>query len=122
LVETTFPQLLKAGRIESADKLFDDVYNTLEHVCEDFPKSARHHNDVAWLAACCNRRLNEALVHAQRAVELKPDSAAYLHTLAEVHARRGELADAIFIAKRGLEREPQNTDLQQQLQQLEDAK
>jgi tetratricopeptide (TPR) repeat protein len=119
LVESTLPQLLKAGRTEVANKLFNDVYQAYEQVCQDFPNAAQHHNNLAWLAAVCNRRLDDALVHSRRAVELRPERAGYLHTLAEVHFRRGEHAEAIATAKRGLEREPQNAQLKEQLQQFE---
>jgi tetratricopeptide (TPR) repeat protein len=120
LVESTFPQLLKVGRVEVADKLFNDVYQSYEQVCHDFPNAARHHNNVAWLSARCNRRLDDALVHARRAVELRPDRAGYFHTLAEVHIRRGERSEAIAAAKRGLEREPQSAQLKEQLQRFEE--
>jgi len=120
LVERVLPQLVKAGRRQAAEKLISDVARAYEEVLDSFPNSARHHNDLAWLLACCDRRLDDALAHATRAVELKPDSSGYLDTLAEVHFRRGERARAIDLAKHNLEGEPKNQHFQVQLRRFEE--
>lgn len=113
------PELEQAGRQADADKLFDANYQANLAVVNDFPDSPRFLNQLAWLAANCNRKLDEALVQAERAVALEPDSAAYVDTLAEVHYRRGDTAKALELAKRALELAPDNEEFQQRLKRFE---
>ena len=84
-----------------------------------FPAAALYHNDLAWLAANLDRDLDKALAHAQRAVELEPQSAGILDTLAEVHFRRGNRAEAVRLAKRCLEMEPDGEHYKKQLARFE---
>ena len=90
-----------------------------EALCRDFPRSATYHNDLAWLAANLDRDLDKALAHAQRAVELEPQSAGILDTLAEVQFRRGDRAEAVRLAKRCLEMDPEGAHYKKQLARFE---
>jgi tetratricopeptide (TPR) repeat protein len=49
------------------------------------PEDASAHNQFAWLAGNTTGDMQEALAHALRAVELSPESGAYLDTLAHVY-------------------------------------
>ena len=122
LPEDFIPQLDKLGRKKDADVLFEKPYGLTLEMCEDYPKVATHHNNLAWLAARCGRKLDEALTHANRAVKLRPDSAAYLDTLAEVHFQRGDRAEAIRLAKKCLELEPEGSHFKEQLERFEGKK
>ena len=117
-VDVLVPELDNAGRRAEADEFFAAAYSTNERVCKDFPASATHHNNLAWLAALCDRHMEDALAHANRAVELVPDSPAYLDTLAEVHYRRGETQEALKHAKRCLELSPDDEHFKQQLERF----
>ena len=99
-------ELRKHGAAGEADALYRRMLEQHEVFCRDFPHSGTYHNDLAWLAANLDRDLDKALAHAQRAVELEPQSAGILDTLAEVHFRRGNRAEAVRLAKRCLEMEP----------------
>jgi tetratricopeptide (TPR) repeat protein len=121
VVEECIPLLDASGRKADADELFDSAYSRIEKTCRLFPNSALHHNNLAWLSAKCQRRLDEALVHVQRALELAPDSAQYIDTLAEVHFQRGEIAKAIEQAKRCIEIEPDTEFYQKQLERFSAA-
>ena len=115
------PELTKAGQDEVANRLFNQTYETLEKVVERFPSSARYLNDLAWLCARCDRKLDKALSYAQRAVKLEPQKPAYLDTLAEVHFRRGENDEAAKLARQCLELDPDNEHFQQQLKRVTSA-
>jgi tetratricopeptide (TPR) repeat protein len=103
---STVPELESAGCLDAADALFEKVHNHVARVCEAFPNSAAHHNNLAWMSAKCGRRLEEALKHAEEAVKLSPDKAAYVDTLAEVHFQRGDRDEAIRHIRRCIELEP----------------
>ncbi len=90
-----------------------------EELLRDFPRSALYHNDLAWLSANLDRDLDKALLHAQKAVELDPQSAGILDTLAEVHFRRGNRAEAARLAKRCLEMDPDGEHYKKQLARFE---
>jgi tetratricopeptide (TPR) repeat protein len=115
LAEDLIPDLEAAGLKSAADDLFAKVYPPNEQVCVDYPENASAHNNLAWLAARSGRRLPEALAHAQLAVKLEPENAAYLDTLAEALYRTGSRDEAIKLAQRCLEKEPDNEHFQQQL-------
>ena len=91
-------ELRKQGAAGEADALYQRMLGRHEALCRDFPRSGTYHNDLAWLAANLDRDLDKALAHAQRAVELEPQSAGILDTLAEVHFRRGNRAEAVRLA------------------------
>jgi tetratricopeptide (TPR) repeat protein len=113
------PELEKAGRKAEADALFQRAAALHEDLCREFPRSAGHHNDLAWLAASLDRELDKALAHARRAVELEPDRAAYLDTLAEVHFRRGDRDEAARLMKRCIELDPKNDYFRKQLDRFQ---
>ena len=89
LVEEFFPLFKKQGLPEEADKLFENSFRIYHGLAKEYPDSANFHNQAAWVAAICVRRLDEALLLAERAVKLAPESPSYLDTLAEVHFARG---------------------------------
>ncbi len=111
--------LRKHGAAVEADALYHRMLARHEALCRDFPKSATFHNDLAWLAANLDRDLDKAQAYAQRAVELEPRSAGILDTLAEVDFRRGNRAEAVRLAKRCLEMEPDGEHYKKQLARFE---
>jgi tetratricopeptide (TPR) repeat protein len=113
------PELEKQGHKKEADELFGRVFRFYERLCKDYPRWAEGHNSLAWLAARCGRRLEEALEHSRRAVQLAPRNAAYLATLAEVHFRRGERAKALELIKQCVELAPKNEAFRKRLQRWE---
>lgn len=122
MVEQLMPVMIEAGQKEAAEKLFADVASEYERVCREFPHSARFHNELAWLEARNNRRLDDALTHAQEAVRLRPDAPGFADTLAEVHFRRGDRDKARELARENLAQEPGNKHFQEQLKRFEEGK
>lgn len=122
IVEQLSPVLVEAGQKEAAEKLFADVHNEYEQLCREFPQSAKFHNELAWLGARNERRLDDALTHAQEAVRLRPDAPGFVDTLAEVHFRRGDRLKAVELGKQNLAKEPSSTHFEEQLKRFEEAK
>jgi tetratricopeptide (TPR) repeat protein len=114
--------LEEAGKTDAANEVFERAYSMIEETCQLFPNSPLHHNNLAWTAAKCKRRLDDALSHVQRAIELAPDTAQYVDTLAEVHFQQGNIDQAIENAKRCVELEPDTDFYQQQLARFLKAK
>lgn len=61
------------------------------------PDFSAAYNDLAWLYSQENIKLNEALTLVDRALEIVPDSEAYLDTKAEILELLGEYAEALTI-------------------------
>jgi hypothetical protein len=113
------PELERRGHKKEATDLFNRCNETYETVCRKYPRCAWAHNSVAWLSACCRRNLEAGLQHAEKAVELAPNHAGYLDTLAEVHFQRGNKEKAIALQKRVIELEPKKAYYRKQLKRLE---
>jgi tetratricopeptide (TPR) repeat protein len=115
------PQLEQRGRQAEAQRLFDAAYSVVKVPLEQSPESAEAMNNLAWLNARAGMRLDEALKHASRAVELEPDNAAYIDTLAEVHYRLGQPHRSVELETRALRLRPGDRFMQAQLQRYQAA-
>jgi tetratricopeptide (TPR) repeat protein len=109
----------RAKRKADADQLFEEVFGGHRRSVTDFPKSALCHNRLAWLAARCGRRLDEALKHARTATTLAPEAPGYLDTLAEVHFQRGDKAEAVAAMKKAVKLAPKDLYFAAQLRRME---
>lgn len=63
-------------------------------------------NQFAWLACNTDRRLQQALQCSHRSLELRPNTAAYLDTLAHCYAAVGDYANAVRYQKEAVRLEP----------------
>jgi tetratricopeptide (TPR) repeat protein len=113
------PELEKRGLRKEADQMFAETLAIYEKATKEYPRCAWLHNSAAWLSACCRRNLDAALDHAEKAVELAPESPAHLDTLAEVHFQRGEKDKAVALQKKVVEMDRKKTYYQKQLRRLE---
>lgn len=116
VVEEFVPLLRKAGLAAEADKLFENCFQTYSPLVKQYPDSANLHNQAAWVAAICVRRLDEALALAERAVKLAPDSSSYADTLAEVHFARGNRELALEWGRKSVALDPGNKFYEERLQ------
>lgn len=118
-IEEVTKHLDAAGRAAEAEQVFAACFARYDRVCREFPEAAEYHNGLAWLAARCGRRLDDARRHAEAAVRLDPERAEFLDTLAEVHFRLGDRPQAIAIEKRVVERAPKNPEFRARLERFE---
>lgn len=105
----------------AANALFDAGIAPLANLCRSFPDSGPAHNQLAWAEARCHRRLDDALTHARRAVELEPANTANLDTLAEVYFARGQVREAIAQMDKCLWLEPENAQHQRRIDTFRQA-
>jgi hypothetical protein len=120
LVEEVVPLLDAAGQTSLGDAAVDRLVRHYQGATDRYPHMAFLHNNLAWAAARCHRRLDEALAHAEKAVELTPGHAGHIDTLAEVHFHRGDRDQAIRFSQKSLELRPGDATLQRQLQRFRD--
>jgi tetratricopeptide (TPR) repeat protein len=99
-------KLRKAARERELEEMADRAMQRQQALLADYPKAARLHNSLAWMLARCRVNLDIALLHAHRAVELEPKSAAIWDTLGEVYFQKGQKQKAIEAMKICLEIEP----------------
>jgi hypothetical protein len=119
LVIYLFPDLEKQGRKKEATDLFEKVWSVHEAFCKEYPKSAWGHNNLAWLSVRCRRNLDDGLKHAQKAVDLSPNNAGYLDTLAEVHFQKRDKERALELMKECIKLDPKYVYFRKQLKRME---
>lgn len=107
------------GQEKDAAEVFDKAFALHTRLCTDYPNSGWCHNNLAWLTARCRRQLDVGLEHARKAVELAPQNAGHLDTLAEVRFQRGERAEAVELMKKCVELEPKHEYFRKQLRRFE---
>jgi uncharacterized Ntn-hydrolase superfamily protein len=76
-------------------------------------------NSLAWFCAINDIYLDEALAAAKQAVDLSPDQAYIIDTLAEAYFRNGMVEEAIGTIKRAIELDPENNYYMEQLARFE---
>lgn len=121
LVEEMVQLFDAEGQRDISDELVAQIVDYFAARCASSPESATLHNNLAWAAARNGRLLDRALAHAQRAVELEPEAAGFLDTLAEVYFQRGDREEAIRYAERALALRPLGTSLMDQLDRFRSA-
>jgi tetratricopeptide (TPR) repeat protein len=99
---------------EVSDKWFELFYVPMRKHLIEFPEDTLIGNNAAWLAASCNRHLEEAQKMSSKVVENMP-TATYLDTLAEVEYRLGNVTKAIELSERCRQIEPLDKHHQEQL-------
>jgi tetratricopeptide (TPR) repeat protein len=119
MVPDVVPALKQMGRAEDASRLFATAYASMKARMDAEPGEAEHMNNLAWLCARSDERLEEALKLATAAVQAAPDNSAYLDTAAEVHFRLGHAEEAVRLEKRAIELRPNDGFMREQLKRFE---
>lgn len=119
--EELLPKLETAGKAAEALDFYEKTRALSEEACILFPNSAMAHNNLAWLDARSRRKLDKALEHATIACELKPKTAAYIDTLAEVHFAMGDREKALELSAEAIKYLPDDEELKGQRKRFESA-
>ena len=113
--------LRKRGAATEAAELVKTSSEFYRAQIAEMPDDAEGYNNLAWLLANTLTSLPEALKCSHKSLELQPDTAAYLDTLAEVHLRLGQPERAVEFQKQAVDMEPENLDLADRLKRFEAA-
>ena len=95
LADYFFPSLLESGFPDLHDELFETSWRILMDSLKRFPDSDNTMNTAGWFASRSVRRLDEAKVLQQRALEIHPRSPAYLDTMGEIYFAMGNREEAV---------------------------
>jgi uncharacterized Ntn-hydrolase superfamily protein len=109
------------GEHAMAGRERDMVGGMLEGALAGDTDDAEYLNNLAWFCATGDVFLEQALVAAERAVELEPDAAYILDTLAEVQFRLGNRTDAITTIRRAIALDPESAYYKEQLERFDAA-
>ncbi len=119
ILHDLIPALESRNRQADADRLFDAAYSLTKIALDQRPNHPEPLNNLAWLCARSGRKLDDARALSKRAVELDPDNAAYLDTLAEIHFRQNNPAEAVILEQKALRLRPGDPFMQRQLKRYQ---
>ena len=119
--ERLLPEMRKVGMADLADETINRVMDRGLEYAKKFPFDAMTCNNLAWVAAMNEKRLNDALLLAENAVYVEPESAIYRDTLAEVLFLLGRKSEALDVERGCLLDDPGQWHLHEQIEKYESA-
>jgi tetratricopeptide (TPR) repeat protein len=114
LADDFFPALRTVGLMEQHDEWFKQSWTRMTAVIEKFPNCDNTLNTTAWLASRARINLDKAEKYETRALELNPDHAAYLDTMAEILFAKGNRTKALEWSARAINFLPTDPQLRRQ--------
>ncbi len=119
--EDLLPKMRDAGLAKLAYETLDNVFDRGKEHMEKFPFDVTMGNNVAWVAAMNDRRLDEALVLSEQTVFFEPDSAVYRDTLAEILFRLDRREEALHVEESCLLDDPTEWHVHVQVKKYREA-
>ncbi len=104
-----------SGRADDAARVFAPLYAERVARLKASPQSIDAMNDMAWLCARCDERLDEARTLIEQAHQAAPANAAILDTAAEVQFRLGHPDEATRLEKQAMALRPEDPVLRHQM-------
>jgi tetratricopeptide (TPR) repeat protein len=110
----------------SAEKKdYEGATTALKHALELTPDEPGAENNLAWLYCTADdpkfRNPTEALRLAQHAVQMQPENASFLDTLAEALLLNGNAAQALETETKALANDPENQEFQKRILRFREA-
>ncbi|MGV3483416.1 MAG: hypothetical protein ACO1RT_03235 [Planctomycetaceae bacterium] len=117
--EKVLVAMREAGMKDLAAEILERIYQAGNRHLETFPLDVGMANNLAWVLALSDHRLEDALRLSRRAVFYEPDSTIYRDTLAEVLFRLDRKPEAIAIEKACLLDDPAEWHVHEQIKRFE---
>jgi hypothetical protein len=111
LADDFFPSLRRAGFMEEHNAWFEESWQAMNLQHQRYPAYDNIANSMAWLAARAKLRLDEAKELSLFSLSVRPDQAAYLDTMAEIHFAKGDRKTALEWSSKALFMEQQDNQL-----------
>ena len=102
LADDFFPALREVGLHNELQTWFMESWNFMEGVIQKYPKSHNSRNTAAWFASRAGIKLKEAEKYLSEAIEMAPEQAAYLDTMAELKFAQGNRKAALEWSQRSV--------------------
>jgi tetratricopeptide (TPR) repeat protein len=116
--ENAIKKMRAAGMDDLAKQTIARVYDAGSKYMQQFPLDIVTGNNLAWVMALSDYRLEDALALSKQTVYFAPDSTVYRDTLAEVLFRLARVDEAIAIEQACLLDEPGEWHVHEQLQRF----
>ena len=116
--ENAIKKMRAAGMDDLAQQTIARIYEAGSLYMKQFPLDIVTGNNLAWVMALSDYRLEDALAFSKQTVYFAPDSTVYRDTLAEVLFRLGRVDEAIAIEEACLLDEPGEWHVHEQLQRF----
>lgn len=116
--ENAIKKMRAAGMDDLAQQTIARIYDAGSQYMRQFPLDIVTGNNLAWVMALADYRLEDALALSQQTVYFAPDSTVYRDTLAEVLFRLGRVDEAIAIEQACLLDGPGEWHVHEQLQRF----
>ncbi|MDA0999465.1 MAG: tetratricopeptide repeat protein [bacterium] len=113
--------LVAYGNLLWERKRLDEARKVFEEVLLRNPNSGEALNRLAWLHAMRGDDLDRGIELSKRSLEVRPDTPAYLDTLAELYYKNSEPLKAIPLIQRAITTEPGNRYFRTQLEKFKRA-
>ncbi len=118
---TLFDKFEDLGHKKQANALFKMQYDHWKDALATYPDSPLLHNNLAWLCAISNRKLDEAMTLSKRSLDLSDGNQNYIDTLAEIYFRLGNRKKAVEIQKRCVATNPDVQLFQDRLKHFQES-
>ena len=118
-----FPDATDKEKQKTKQLIADAVEHFRREIPND-PEDPRAYNQFAWLVGNTlaeedDQLAKEAINYSQRSLELRPNAAGYLDTLARCHYAAGNIEKAVEFQKQAARLEPHSGQIQRQLESFE---
>ena len=116
-----FDFLVAAHKLLGDEDRVDELYHHgLEEHCASMPSGPTADNCLAWYDALAGRHLDAALERITRSLESEGERSDFLDTAAMVHLARGEVDEALVMARRAARMSPDDVYMLWQAERLAD--
>jgi len=95
LADIFYPAVLQTEYKDEYAGWVKKSHDHLNSAITDFPNAANTRNTLAWILSRSVTSLDEGIKHSEKALELSPNEAAYLDTMAELWFAKGDRKKAI---------------------------
>ena len=121
LGEDVYPKFDQKGYHREVTALYEISRDKLLERLEYLPDSCQLRNELAWMCSLVNRDIDLAMKLSKESVEMRPHSAAYIDTLANVYFAKGDRGKAIALSERAVGLMPFDEELLGQLEKFKNA-
>jgi tetratricopeptide (TPR) repeat protein len=106
---------LEAKQKEEVRKLIHAAADKFRDAIREKPDNPTNYNQFAWLVANTEGNKDEALNCSQKSLELSPNEAGYMDTLARCYYAKGEYEKAVKMQTQAIEIDPHSGQMNRQL-------